>query len=86
MKDSILANIETSCLFLLMQPVITHQYQHTYKLINSEKSNDNEIQEEILKISKNKNLKFFTVFQLNHVSRHNDIYIFSKSAKNKTHK
>ena len=69
-----------------MQPFITHQYQHTYKMIDSERSNENEMQEEILKTSKNKNLKFFTVFQLNHESRHNDIYICSKSAKNKIHK
>ena len=50
-KQEILANIEANCLFLLMQS-ITQQYEHTHKIIHSESSNDNEMQEEMLKISK----------------------------------
>ena len=41
-----------------MEPAITQQYEHTYKMIHSESSNENEMQEEILKISKNKSLDF----------------------------
>ena len=51
--QNILANIGTNCLFLLMQAVITQQYEHTYKMIHGERSNDNEMQEEILEISNN---------------------------------
>ena len=45
--QKILANIKTNCLFLLTQPAIAQQYEHTYKMIDSEKSNDNKRQEEI---------------------------------------
>ena len=50
MKQNILAKIETNCLFPSMQPVISQQYEHTYKMIHCERSNGNEMQEEILKI------------------------------------
>ena len=40
--------------FFLMEPAIIQQYQHTYEMIHSESSKDNKMQEEILKISKNK--------------------------------
>ena len=33
-----------------MQPAIIKQYEHTYKMIHGESSNDNEMQEDILKI------------------------------------
>ena len=52
-KQKILENIETNCLFLLTQQAITQQYEHTYKMIDSEKSNDNKRQEKILEIPKN---------------------------------
>ena len=52
-KQKILGNIETNCLFLLTQQAITQQYEHTYKMIDSEKSNDNKRQEKILEIPKN---------------------------------
>ena len=58
-----------------MQPAIIQQYEYTYKMIHSESSNNNEIQEEILKISKKK-VKFFTVFLLIDESPHNDVYFY----------
>ena len=45
--QKILANIKTNCLFLLTQLAIAQQYEHTYKMIDSEESNDNKKQEEI---------------------------------------
>ena len=52
-KQKIVANIETNCHFLLTEPAITQQYEHTYKMIDSENSNDNKRLEEILKIPQN---------------------------------
>ena len=52
-KQNIIANIKTNCHFLLTQPAYTQQCEHTYKMIDSEKSNDNKKQEEILEIPKN---------------------------------
>ena len=51
-KQKILANIETNCHFLLTEPAFTQQYEHTYKMIDGEKSNDKKKQEEILEIPK----------------------------------
>ena len=45
-----------------MQPAITQQYGHTYTMIDSEKSNDNKRQEEILEIPKTENWKFLRFF------------------------
>ena len=56
--QNILANIGTNCLFLLVQAAITQQYEHTYKMIHGERSNDNEMQEEILEISNNETWNF----------------------------
>ena len=48
-KQEIPGNIETNCIFLLMQPAITQQYENTCNtnktMIHSESSNDNEMQE-----------------------------------------
>ena len=85
-KQKVLTNTETNCLFLSMQPVITHQYEHTYHIIHSERSHDNERQKEILEMSKNESWNFYG-FGLNYGSRHNDTtYNCLRSAKNKIHK
>ena len=52
-KQNILANIEKNCHFLLTQTAYTQQCEHTYKMIDSEMSNDNKKQEELLEIPKN---------------------------------
>lgn len=55
-----------NCWILLTQSAITHQFEHTYKIIDSERSIGNERQKEILETSKIKKWKltFFMVFQL----------------------
>ena len=52
-KQNILATIEKNCHFLLTQTAYTQQCEHTYKMIDSEMSNDNKKQEELLEIPKN---------------------------------
>ena len=52
-KQNILATIEKNCHFLLAQTAYTQQCEHTYKMIDSEMSNDNKKQEELLEIPKN---------------------------------
>ena len=52
-KQNILANIEKNCHFLLTQTAYTQQCEHTYKMIDSEMSNDEKKQEELLEIPKN---------------------------------
>ena len=61
-KQKIPANIEINCHFPLTEPAFTQQYEHTYKMIDGEKSNDKKRQEEILEIPKNESWNFLRFF------------------------